>query len=84
MKGTICCQISGIVFQITESNVLRLIRLQQESAASIWSSFGPSPDHNLTFDSYRTLDEFQAYFQYQEETRPDLVSVEEIGQSYEG
>ena len=38
----------------------------------------------MTFDSFRTLEDFQSYFEYLEETRPDLVSVEEIGQTFEG
>jgi hypothetical protein len=38
----------------------------------------------MTFDSFRTYDDFRSYFRFLEEAFPDLVYVEDIGESFEG
>ena len=47
--------------------------------------YASSPgSHNLTFDSFGSMDDFRTYFDYLEMTRPDIFSTQEIGRSFEG
>jgi hypothetical protein len=41
-------------------------------------------DHNMSWDRYCSLDDFQSYFSYLEKTYPSMFETELIGSSFEG
>jgi len=74
---------NGLEFSTMIEDVQKLIELE-----SIPSTTTKDKDvnsgHPMTWTEYHSQDDMEAYMDYLVETYPDLVSIDEIGTSYEG
>lgn len=64
-------------------NVADLMKLERVKSVDTRTNV-PKADHPMTWTEYHDLADIDAYMDYLEKTYPDLVSLETIGESYEG
>lgn len=62
-------------------DISNLMALEKVKAAN--AKIPAKADHPMTWDSYHSLEDINAYLDYLEKTYPDLVTIETIGESYE-
>jgi len=68
----------GLEFSTMIADVQKLIDLESKPTAKI------NADHPMTWTEYHSQDDMEEYMDYLAETYPELVSIEDIGTSYEG
>jgi len=64
-------------------NVEDLIKLEKIAAPED-TRIAQNADHPMTWTEYHSIEDINAYLEFLQTTYPDLVSLESIGQSYEG
>ena len=72
---------SGLEYSTMIEDVQTLIELE---STSITTGKDRSAGHPMTWSEYHSQDDMEAYMDYLVETYPDLVSIDDIGTSYEG
>lgn len=70
-------------YSIMVENVQELINAEKVPANKK-TMVSESADHPMTWTEYHSQDDMEAYMDYLVEKFPELVSIEEIGASYEG
>jgi len=72
---------NGLEYSTMIEDVQMLIELE---STPITTEKDRSADHPMTWTEYHSQDDMEAYMDYLVETYPDLVSIDDIGTSYEG
>ena len=76
---------ASIGYSVMIRNVQTLINAEQKPTSRKYViEEQVSADHPMTWDDYHSQDDMEAYMDYLVKQYPDLVSIEEIGKSYEG
>ena len=74
---------ANLEYSVMVENVQKLIEAEKGSANKK-TMVSESNDHPMTWTEYHSQDDMEAYMDYLVEKFPELVSIEEIGASYEG
>ena len=72
----------NLTFSIMIENVQRLIELESKPRKTIDQKI--MEDHPMTWTEYHSQDDMEAYMDYLADKYSDIVSIEDIGTSYEG
>ena len=73
----------GLNFSITVENIQTLIDLESATSNET-KARNTNAKHPMTWTEYHSQDDMEKYMDYLAQTNPDLVTIEDIGASYEG
>ena len=71
---------NGLEFSIMIGDVQKLIELE---STPVTRNKDINPEHPMTWTEYHDQEDMEAYMDYLAETYPELVSIDDIGMSYE-
>ena len=71
----------GMEYSTMIKDVQTLIDLENQGTKTLENR---NTDHPMTWTEYHSQNDMEAYMEYLVETYPEMVSIEDIGESYEG